>query len=48
MDRDPDCECGHPASEHGQTFGGRCYNEREYEGNTFLCSCDELRIDRTP
>lgn len=38
---DPDCVCGHSASEHGQVFGGRCYYEGKAAGR---CGCEELRI----
>lgn len=38
--REAACACGHPASEHGQTFGGRCY----YEGRDGRCGCDELHL----
>jgi hypothetical protein len=37
---DPECVCGHAASEHGQTFGGRCYRVAGPIG----CGCNELRF----
>jgi hypothetical protein len=38
---DPDCQCGHRASEHGQNFGGRCYYDGKAAGR---CGCRELTV----